>query len=184
MIDKMTMMFETKYYTTFEEGLALLGINYKPDGSWMEDAIDFINKDWNMDIPYVAAKEFYGPLGVMLQGIDFSVVESPELKKEAFLQKLLRLVVKSNYIIQGYLDMKNILDTELDTIKNTSVVKYNDTPTEEGVFTADKYTSNITQSESSSEYDINTKISVNRKKLNSLVGKYCGEFKEFQIWTN
>ena len=172
-VEDETLVIEESYYT-FEEVLAKLEIEYTLDGSWMNN----IYTKYGLTAP--EALDFYKALGIFLK--DSHVALCTDLEKAE--DKILMIMNKNDMIIEDYLAYFNAITQEITELKSKSVTRFNDTPTEEGDFTADKYTSNITQSENSVEYDINTKINIAKRRLKHLKESYCNEFKRMIIWTN
>lgn len=106
-----------------------------------------------------------------------------ELDQKEIDAKLLCIVDKYVNSIEDYKAMYEALNTELNVLKNKTTIKFNDTPTEEGNFSTDKYTSTITTQESEAEYSIGDKINLLNKRLRNLVETFCKQFEGYIIWT-
>lgn len=75
-------------------------------------------------------------------------------------------------------------DKLLNQIKSTSSTKFNDTPQEPGIFTEDQYTSNITNTETTTEANtMMARLKEIQDDLKSLYGKWANEFSRFIIFS-
>lgn len=167
------LYIEQNYYT-FKEVLAHVGIQYSNDGTWMQQ----LYKLYNMTAP--DGLDFYKTLGIFLSDPHIALCTDLDQAED----KLKMIINKNDMVIEDYIAYFKAITQEITELKSKSVTRFNDTPTEEGDYTADKFTTNITQSENSVEYDINTKINIARKRLVHYKESYCNEFKRMIIWTN
>ena len=169
----MDEIIETNYYS-FKEVLGHVGIQYDNNGQWMIN----LYKLFDMEAP--DAKDFYKTLGIYLSDPRISICNDLDLADD----KLLWIINKNDMVIEDYLAYFKAITQEIDSLKSKSITKFNDTPTEEGDYTADQYTSTITQSENIVDYDINTKINIASKRLRHFKEAYCNEFKGLVTWIN
>lgn len=164
---------EIKYYS-FKEVLNHVGIEYTNDGTWMNN----LYKLYDMTAP--EAPEFYKTLGIYLSDPRISICNDLDLADD----KLLWIINKNDMVIEDYIAYFKAITQDIDSLKSKSITRFNDTPTEEGDFTADNYTSSITQSENIVDYDIKTKIDIASKRLRHFKETYCNEFRGLITWIN
>ncbi len=172
-VEDETLIFEKNYYS-FKEVLEHVGVDYTNDGTWMVN----LYQVFQMDAP--EASKFYKALGIFLSDPHISICNSLDDAES----KLLMLINKNDMIVEDYLAYETAITQEVNALESKSTVRFNDTPDEEGEYSAQKYTSNITETSNSVDYDINTKINVARKRLRHLREAYCNEFKGMIIWTD
>ena len=178
----------TKCYYTLENILQILDTHYTPDTTWLSKINDALNNYWSSSRSLYIKDDFINALGVYLYGPKkyLLVTENTILLKinEELAAKLNEIVNKVNVLLPDYVEMYNILNTQLTTLKTKAITKFNDTPTEEGNYSVEKYTSTITQNESEVDYSIFDKINLIKQKQKHLIQQFCEEFKGFIIWTN
>lgn len=174
---------QTFYYYKLSDILMMFGYSYKPTDEWIQRVVDFLNSYYEMSWDMASASKFYRALGLKLeQGYLFVSDENLTAQNSELCLKLSRILNKSENIISGYLDEYDLLNSEIKAITSKSTTRFNDTPTEEGNFDTNEYTSSITQSENSVDVDIPTKISILTHKIDSLIERYTKEFEEFIIY--
>lgn len=174
--DETLVVEETAY--SFKEALSAIGVTFTLDGTWMKSLYETLG----MIAPDVEANEYYKALGIMLSDIHVAICKS--LSLDVIKDRMLKILNKNDMIIEDYKAYETAITAEITALTSKSVTRFNDTPTEEGDFTADKYTSNISQTENSVEYDINTKINIAKRRLKHLKESYVNEFKGVIIWIN
>ena len=172
-VEDETLVIEENYYS-FKEVLNYIGIQYTNDGTWMQQ----LYKLYNMTAP--DGLDFYKTLGIFLS--DPHIALCTDLSQAE--SKLMMIINKNDMVIEDYMAYFKAITQEVTELKSRSVTKFNDTPTEQGDYSAEQFTTNITQSENSVEYDINTKINIAKKRLVHYKESYCNEFKRMIIWTN
>lgn len=178
--------FESIYhYYKLSDILLMVGSKYSPTAEWIKTLNEVCNSYYNISNTVTNADAFYKALGLKLnQGFMFATPVVYETINEDICLKLSRILNKNENIIQGYLDEYNLLNSEIKSVTSKSTTRFNDTPDEEGDFSADKYTSTISSSENVVDYDVPTKLSILSHKIDSLIERYCREFEEFILWTN
>lgn len=175
-------------YYNLGDILKILKSRYIPSTSWYTTIVDKVNEYYGSSLKTIINDDFIIALGIYLnkKGMGIYYTEDIVLDEmdDDLALKLSAIINKNNIIIQDYIDLYNILNSELTTLKTQVVSKFNDTPTEEGDFSTDMYTSNVTNTTTNVDYDIGTRINVIKERMQHLIGRYCKEFEEFIIWTN
>lgn len=162
----------------------------------IRDCVNFntLSKDWLVNLcTYLNEKygtDYEGDMSVFSRSLSIKFnypncyicrVEN-EINQEQLDARLLSIVDKYCTSIDSYKAMYNELNNELTTLKNKSVTKFNDTPTQQGDYSTDKYTSTITTNESETDYDINTKINILNLRLKGIVSRFIDQFEGFIIY--
>lgn len=173
-------------YLSFKDVLyKYINYEYKPTSLWYSKVCKALNDYYyeNCFSPKEGAEDFYKALGVRLsdKSMFYEYEDTEDIDVES---KLYRLCSKSDILLDQYLPLYNKLKEDIKSVESRTISKFNDTPTSQGKYTADEYTSNITQITNSSDYDVNTQISYLKEKMLNLINKYCDQFEEFKIWTN
>ena len=87
--------------------------------------------------------------------------------------------------IDEYKRLKTFLDSTItNDATTTSVNRSNDTPTSEGSYSADKYTTNISQNTTTSTSSVNSLEDYDAKvsRIRNIQLEIINEMKEFEIW--
>lgn len=175
-------------YYNLNNILEILDSSYTPDSTWAVTINDKLNDYWSSSRSLFIKDDFIEALGSYLYGPKkyLFITENTVILKinEDLVAKLNEIITKINILLPDYVEMYNILNTQITTLKTKAITKFNDTPTEEGDYSTDKYTSTITQQESEVDYSIFDKINLIKQKQRHLIQQFCEEFKGFIIWTN
>lgn len=178
----------TRCYYNLNNILEILDSSYTPDTTWAVTINDKLNDYWSSSRSLFIKDDFISALGSYLYGPKkyLFVTDNLILLKinEDLVAKLNEIITKINILLPDYVEMYNILNTQITTLKTKATTRFNDTPTEEGNYSADNYTSTITQQESEVDYSIFDKINLIKQKQRHLIQQFCEEFKGFIIWTN
>ena len=169
------------YYYNLQDILILLSGNIS---NWYSIIVKQVNRIFGTSFDSDDS-EFSKALGGYLMNPNACLLVSEENlidPNDEMNYKLMNIVAKYDSIIKEYKWYYEGLNTELTTIKQTNITKFNDTPTEEGDFSAKNYTSTISQSETETEYSFNDKLTLLAKKMNNLKQRFIKEFEEYVIW--
>lgn len=175
-------------YVTFRDVLSVyMDYEYKPTNTWYTKVCDGLNKYYDEECfsPKQGAQDFYKALGIKLMDKSvFYCYESSENVEACVMNKLSRICSKSDTLLDQYLPLYNKLQEDIKSLESRQTTRFNDTPTSQGNYVTDEYTSTITQVTNSVDYDVETQVNYLKEKLQGLIERYCSQFEEFKIWTN
>lgn len=178
---------ENRYYYTLNDILTIMGNRYTPDATWLQIINTNVNRFWSSDRSVYSQDDFITALGCYLFDTKKALIVSNELYTSMNIDIAIRLnqiISKINSILPDFVNLYNVLGTELTSLKTRSTTKFNDTPTEEGNFSTDVYTSTITTNENETDYSIYDQINLIKQKQQHLIAKFCKEFEGFIVWIN
>lgn len=181
------MEVKIKYESFVESLLIHYNILWVPTSEWYTKLCTYYNNAFDKELftPKEGADDFYTALGVRLaDGSMFWAAETKTATHYSIVNKFFRLFSKSDILLDQYLPLYNKLKEDIKSVESRTISKFNDTPSSQGKYTADEYTTNITQVTNSVDYDIAVQIDYLKQKMLNLIDKYCDQFEEFKIWTN
>lgn len=175
-------------YVTFRDVLDVyIDYEYVPTSTWYTKVCNKLNEYYGETCfkTKEGAQDFYKALGIRLMDKSvFYCYDSSENVEACVMHKLSRVCNKSDILLDQYLPLYNKLQEDIKSLDSKQETRFNDTPTSQGNYVANNYTSTITQVTNSVDYDINTQVNYLKEKLQGLIDRYCSQFEEFKIWTN
>ncbi len=185
---------ETKYYFTYTDLWPDEGPTFVKKEDAMETLCCHVPLD-DYDHSIFANNDIYNNLAYLLinrwsssENIYLLVISEDTPVAEAVKKLAQKILVHMQLTSEKYYQKIKHYQNELQNITiptelvSKSESRFNDTPTEEGNYNTDRFTTNITQSQTTTPIDPVTRYEQVKNLIEDLYGEWVDTFKRFEIY--